>query len=247
MMASYLRCESLIDPIGIDTDAPRFSWIVSDEDRGACQLAWQIEVRDALSDVVLWDSGRIDSESQHHIAYAGDLLRSFQDCGWRLRLWNEEEEPGAWSDWARFVCGFLGEDSFGGQWIHYPVSMLPDATFFRRSFRIEKEVARAYLAVTARGIVEPHLDGERIGEDYFQPGWTDYTQRFHYRVYDCRDRMAVGEHRLGGIVAEGWWRGQVGNHASGKYGEVCMMLAELRLQYTDGSSETMSSDDGFCL
>ena len=247
--AVELRCESRRDPIGIDTERPRFSWVLDAGGRRAAgQSAWQLQVHDRADDRLLWDSGRVADAHQHHIRYAGAALASFQDCGWRVRVWSAQDAaPSEWSKLARFVTGFMGGESFSCDWIRYPVDRLPDACRLRRTFTLERPVAAAFLAITARGIFEPHLDGQRIGQDYFQPGWTDYVQRIHYRVYDCTALLTGARprarHRLGALLGEGWWRGQVSNDAGGGYGHQCMLRAELHVRHDDGSTTTIGTDD----
>ena len=78
-----LRCEYLIDPIGIDDATPRLSWEVNDSRRGAVQSAYQIlaaSTRELLDqdEADVWDSGKVESDQSAHVKYAGPALTSKQ-------------------------------------------------------------------------------------------------------------------------------------------------------------------------
>src|SRR5437016_4432725 len=96
--ATRLRCEFRENPLGIDTPAPRLSWLLDSTDtnaRGIYQTAYQIKVSDG--DRPLWDSGRVESSSNIHIRYAGRPLASGQRVTWQVRVW---EPGGGRSDWS---------------------------------------------------------------------------------------------------------------------------------------------------
>ena len=73
-------------------------------------------------------------------------------------------------------------------------SCLPPA-YLRTTFQVEKPVRRATLYATALGIHDLHLNGQRVSDDYFNPGWTDYTKRVYYRAYDVTDLVQPGRQR----------------------------------------------------
>ncbi|MDR1632600.1 MAG: SusC/RagA family TonB-linked outer membrane protein, partial [Dysgonamonadaceae bacterium] len=54
----------------------------------------------------------------------------------------------------------------------------------RTGFKVKQNIAKAKLYITARGIYEPYLNGNRIGNDYFNPGHTQYNKTLLYQVYD---------------------------------------------------------------
>ena len=63
---------------------------------------------------------------------------------------------------------------------------------------------------SALGIAEFHLNGQRVGDAYFEPGWADYRQRDYYRVHDVTKLLQRGGNCVGAIVADGWYAGYVG-------------------------------------
>jgi alpha-L-rhamnosidase len=243
LSVAKLRCESLENPIGIERQQPRFSWIVESEAFGAVQTAYQIEVTDG--DQVIWDSGKVASNRTYHIAYAGQALSELHAYTWRVRVWDNDDQVSANSETAQFVTAFKPGRAWRAQWISYPIRALHQSPHFRTNFSIDKEVASAYVAFTAKGICDVFLNGQRVTEDYLNPGWTDYFKRNHYRVYDVKDLLGSGAQHFGAIVAEGWYKGQVGNHHEGIYMSRLHFLAELHVTYTDGSTQIVKTDDNW--
>ena len=90
--------------------------------------------------------------------------------------------------------------------------------------------------------MEPHLNGRKVGNDLFLPGWTDYHQRVYYRAYDVSRDLKAGENTLGAILGDGWFRGNVSILGQNIYGRKTRLLAQLELIYADGSSEIVATD-----
>ncbi|MBI5084702.1 MAG: family 78 glycoside hydrolase catalytic domain [Acidobacteria bacterium] len=107
-----------------------------------------------------------------------------------------------------------------------------------------KIVDRARLYVTARGIYEIYLNGQRVGEDYYNPGLTQYNVTHLYQTYDVTGMIRPGENAAGAMLAEGWWSGllsfgSIWNH----FGDRQSLLAKLVITYKDGSSDTIVTND----
>ena len=117
-----LRCEYLQDPLGVDATRPRLSWIVESDQRGGRQTAYQVLVASS-SDVLakdqgdLWDSGKIVSDETAQIVYAGQPLVSRRACFWKVRAWDGDGKPSAWSRPARWEMGLLNTDDWKANWI----------------------------------------------------------------------------------------------------------------------------------
>ena len=256
-----LRCEYLFDPLGIDETSPRLSYRLVCERRGARQVARRIRVASApllLLEGVgdLWDSGRIDSDESVHIVYEGETLRSRQQCWWQVEVWDENGESRR-STVARWSMGLLAAREWSARWVAADEAViardgegiLPSLTecgtpcLFRRSFFVEAELVCATLYLSARGLVEARVSGQRVGEDIFAPEWTDYDKRIQYRTYDVTDLVETGENALGVTLGDGWWSGYVGwQETRGRYGSLQnSFVAQLELVYADGSRATVGS------
>src|SRR5690349_23091030 len=130
-----LRCEYKVDPLGIDQTTPRFDWqLKSDqpEARDQKQSAYQILVASNEKDLNsnrgdLWDSGVVKSDATAQINYAGAALKSEQHALWKVRTWNAQGEPGAWSKPATFSIGLLDPADWKAKWIGYDAPAPPAA------------------------------------------------------------------------------------------------------------------------
>ena len=260
-----LRTEWLLNPLGIDAEKPRVSWRVEESDanvRGQKQTAFRVIV--AASQELLekgegdwWDSGKVASDETLNIEYAGKPLASGKACFWKVKVWDKDGVESAWSAPAHWSMGLLRPEDWKAQWISFkddtPLHAdraklhLPPARHYRKEFTAAKEVKRAMLYGTALGLVEFHLNGQRVGHSYFEPGWADYRQRVHYRVHDVTKLMRNGDNCIGAIVADGWYAGYVGygllvGYGPNKcgraiYGKTPALLAQLDIEFADGSHE----------
>jgi alpha-L-rhamnosidase len=120
------------------------------------------------------------------------------------------------------------------------------ANQLRHEFRLpSKKVSRARLYATALGLYEAHLNGRRVGRDQLAPGWTDYRERVQYQTYDVTTLVRPGANAIGAYVAPGWYAGNVGMFGPHQYGERPALLAQLEVEYADGTSERITSDPGW--
>ena len=422
----YLRCEYRTDPLGVDVKSPRLSWVVRAETLGRAGLAQRGQKQTAYHVLVagdvetlgrdqgdLWDSGRVESDETTAVVYAGKAIPSHQPCYWKVRVWDKDGRPSAWSkpalwtmgllepsDWAKaewigsdksrqvelpeaplggakwiwhaadkgankpkghrlFVttlrlpgpakvekaeliataddffmftingnlvingqagtggwdhpksadvtaqlkpgaentirvevnntsegsAGLLARldvttaggktitlatdgtwktrDDPGANWHDRPLDtrdwpaaevlgdygmapwgklkfaslILPPPSYLRTRFRIEKPVRRATLYATALGIFDVHLNGRRVSDDAFNPGWTDYTKRVYYRAFDVTGQVRSGDNAMGAILADGWYSGYVGfGKKRDHYGTKPRFRALLHLELADGTT-----------
>jgi len=241
-----LRCEYKTDPLGIDTQMPRLSWALESSERDAVQSAYQIVANDGA----LWDSGKILSAQSVSIAYAGRTLASGQSIRWKVRVWDGKDRVSEWSDPAKWQMGLLAGTDWTADWISLPaarphINEVP-AAFLRREFRVTKQIMRATVSATARGIYTLHLNGKRIGDAHFAPGWTEYSKRIQYQTYDVTELVTDGENAIGAALGDGWYAGYLGwENKRANYGSRTEFLAQLVLEYADGTRETLGTDAGW--
>lgn len=262
-----LRCEYLSNPLGIDEVEPRLSWIVTSNQRGARQTAYQILVA-TCADVLsrdngdLWDSGKVESAETVNIVYAGKPLTSRRVCHWKVRVWDGEGTPSEWSDAASWSMGLLEATDWSANYISFrdttPVfkdpkgHFLPAARQYRTEFKIEKPVRRVTAYATALGIYELHMNGHQVSDEFFAPGWCDYHKRAYYNTYDITDLVQQGDNAIGAWVADGWYSGyigfglltSIGTEHIGRYtyGKTPAVMAQLEIEYKDGSCQTVVTD-----
>lgn len=115
-----LRVDNLVEPLGIDSLAPRFSWKLraAPDARGSRQTAWQLRVGTTATAADAWDSGTIASSNQLNVPYAGRSLRSHEILFWQVRVWDENNRASDWSAPAKFTVGTLAASEWGSaRWI----------------------------------------------------------------------------------------------------------------------------------
>lgn len=252
-----LRCEYLCDPMGIEDSAPRLSWQIEATGKGIEQKVYQIIVADSLENLNkdngnLWDSGMVDSDQSIQIEYSGKKLLSYQFCFWKVRIWPvmsgaEGENKSNSSDWskpAKWSMGILNRKEWQGKWISYPVPSVKDSPFFRKDFTVRKKVKRATLYATAKGLYEAYVNGEKVSNDVFTPGWTDYNKRLYYNTYDVTSLLNKGKNSIGSVLGEGWYKGPIGfTGRMNCYGTDLKCLFNMRIEYTDGSIDCVNTDE----
>ncbi|MBM4048654.1 MAG: alpha-L-rhamnosidase, partial [Planctomycetes bacterium] len=247
----HLRCEYLVDPLGLDARVPRLSWEVNDVRIGAVQSAYQVLAASCPELLArgrgdVWDTGKVKSDQSVHVAYAGRPLASRERVCWKVRTWDGHDAPSPWSAPAVWEMGLLDRGEWVGQWI----SVAPregkssePCPFVRRGFALSKPVRRARVYVTARGVYELRLNGGKVGQDYFTPGWTDYKVRIPYQVYDVTSALRQSENVLGAILGDGWACGYLvweGNRSL--WAKQPSLLAQLVIEFADGSTQTIATD-----
>ena len=107
-----LKCEYRVNPLGIDANPPRLSWILESSDRGQKQTAYRVLVASSKEKLKgdqgdLWDSKKISSDQSVHVVYAGQPLRSRMRCHWKTRVWDKDGKVSAWSQPALWSMGLL--------------------------------------------------------------------------------------------------------------------------------------------
>jgi len=118
------------------------------------------------------------------------------------------------------------------------------AVYFRKSFVVEPGLRRAVLEITGLGIVEPYVNGGRVGDDVLSPGWTSYRHRLDVASYDVTELLNPGENAVGAIVGEGWASGRIGYEGKRHhYTDRAALYAQLTLEYFDGRTIVTTDTD----
>ena len=240
MNAIRLKIEHLTNPIGIDFQKPRLLWNC---DGGERQTAYQVIAADDTGKT-LWDSGKVESHSMR-CAWGGENVEPKTKVIWKLRLWDETDTPGDWAQ-ASFETGI---DNWKAKWItgnykvdkhrRYPVDC------FRKNFSTEG-VRKARLYITACGLYEAKLNGQRVGNFILAPGITDYRKRVQYQTYDVTGLLQKGENALTVQLADGWYRGSCGAWGlKNQYGTETKLLAQLEITDETGKMQTIVTDESW--
>ena len=194
-----LRCEGLVEPLGIDNVQPHFSWKINAE-KPVEQAAYEIEVGPEL-----WRSGKVESGEQVMVPYEGARLQSRQQTRWRVRVWTAEGKKSAWSKWQRLGVGILEGDEVRGDYIG-AVPGEGRASLLRKDFEVEK-TGKALLYVNSLGYHEAFLNGEKIMKDaVLQPAVSQLNKRSLIVVYDVSHLLKKGQNQLSLAIGSGWYK-----------------------------------------
>ena len=243
-----LRCEHLVDPLGVDAPQPRFTWMLNDSRYGAMQTAWQIVVDTDSVEVAngkgsMWNSQKMESD-KIFTTYAGKELKPFTRYFWSITVWDKDQRASK-PVVASFETGMMEMKNWKGTWISdgTDVSMKP-APYFRKVFKASKKIrsARAYIAVA--GLYELYINGEKVGNHRLDPMYTRFDRRTLYVAYDVTGQMQDGKNAIGVLLGNGWYNHQSTAvwdfHKASWRGRPAFCL-DLRITYDDGSVETITS------
>ncbi len=210
---SGLQCEYLTDPLGIDVDAPRFTWKLSDADhtRGQRQTGYQLLVAGSPALLAegradIWDSGRVLSGQSALVPFAGKKLASGQDCYWKARVWDKDNKASAWSSTARFSMGLLGPADWTGPWIKHPTASKEEHIWFRKTLSLPENAASAFIYVASVGYHELYVNGQKVDARVLAPTLTRLDKRVLYVTYDITKSLRAGDNCIAIWTGPGWSR-----------------------------------------
>jgi len=252
LSAAQLRCEYKTNPIGLDVVKPRLSWKIQAAPRNVRQSAYQIRASASSQDLeagrrLLWDSAQVRSDASVHVVYGGPALLTGQRVYWQVRVWDQNGNASPWSDAAFWEMGLLQASDWKARWIQPDLtedtSRSEPAPLLRRDLTLRRSVKQARAYVTAFGLYEVEINGRRVGEQLFTPGWTAYDSRLQYQTYDVTDLLRQGANAIGVTLGDGWYRGFLGFVGQRNvYGERLALLLQIAMTYDDGTTETIGSD-----
>jgi alpha-L-rhamnosidase len=219
-----LRCEYLVNPVGIDMAKPRFFWIVGHQERGQVQSAYEVIVstdpKAAAGDA--WDSGKVASARSTQVPFAGKALESGKSYYWKVKAWDRDGRESAWSAVARFDTGLFNKSDWKGVWIG-PKNQL------RKEFTLSGRVKRARAYVAGLGYHELRLNGRKAGSHVLDPAWTTYDKRVLYVTYDVTRFLREGANAAAVTLGHGWYKDRA-------------LLLRIDIEMEDGTTTSVVSD-----
>jgi len=216
----------------------------------------------------LWDTRKVESDQSAFVEYAGKRLTSEMRCYWKVRVWDQNGKPSDWSENAFWTMGLLNEGDWKGKWIANRVKLDPDETFplgmkgrteesssritqkipsplLRKEFDAAKPIKRATAYISGLGFYELRLNGQKVGDSVLDPAYTRYDKRALYVTHDVTALVRQGENAVGVMLGNGWYNCHTRDswdfdHAPWR--NPPRMLFQMRVEYTDGSSDLIVSD-----
>ena len=264
-----LRIDSLVDPAGVDSPKPRFSWTLQATDthaRNLSQSAYRILVASspallAANKSDIWDSGRVASSGYLHVDFAGSALHSQTTYFWKLRVWDQNGVESAWSKPQSWTTSLLDPSDWSAKWIAAEPDGPPSAQtresdepktesakpmpIFRREIGVAKPIKQALVFVTGLGQYDLTINGASVTNTVLNPGWTDYRKTVLFQTYDVTTLLRPGGNCLGVMLGGGMYNvpGVKDRYAKfiGSFGQPKLIL-QMHLLFADGTTATIVSD-----
>jgi len=246
LAVSEVRFEHLRETLGIGVARPRLSWMVSTEAKGWTQIAYEIEARGR--DGQPRTTGKVESAESVLVPWPFAPLASRERVSVRVRVWGNNGQASDWSAPAWAEAGLLKADDWVARFVtpdwDEDTSTMQPSPLLRREFDLRTAVQQARLYVTALGLYEAQINGQVVGDQVLSPGWTSYNHRLRYQTFDVTGLLRKGRNAIGAILGDGWYRGRLGFFGGRRniYGDRLALLAQLEVEYTDGTTETIATD-----
>ncbi len=257
---SNAKTENMSNPLGLDTNHPRFSWQITSDKKDVVQTAYEILVASSLDNLKadkgdLWNSGKVASAEQLWIAYAGTPLKSNQRAYWKVRIQTNKGKS-EWSEPQEFGIGLLKESHWSGRWIGLDRLMPGEAhglhsrlaaRYLRKEFELsDKQIKRATAHISGLGVYELYINGKEIGStEVLKPVPSDYRRTVYYNSYDVTDALAQ-KTAIGVVLGNGrmFTMRQHKPYKSPAFGFPKCRI-NIIVEYTDGSKQTLKSDESW--
>ncbi len=247
VLLTNLTCEHRENPINIADKQPRFSWQLVTDKRQILQTAYEIRVAtspDFSKKSIVWASSKVASDASI-LQPCKAVLMPQTRYYWQVSVWTTDGQVSGWSPTAFFETGLFSKSEWQAKWIELASDTLraTPSVSMRKSFFLRKKIEKARVFVTAHGFYELYLNGKKVSDDVFTPGWTSYEKRLQYQVYDVTSMLLQGQNAVGALLGDGWYRGTLGWQSQwGFYGKKRGLLCQLNVQYSDGTEEIIATD-----
>ncbi len=179
------------------------------------------------------------------IQFASGGISNFPvDTSWKAAQW----PAGNWPQTNYDDSAWATPTSSGSPWgtpALNDIARVP-APYLRKKFTVNQTVTRATVYVTALGAYELHLNGQKVGNDLLTPGWSEFSKRVYYQTYDVTGIVQEGTNTIGALLGDGWFASDLAFKGSRlNYGGTPRFLAQLVLQLSDGSTQTVVTDSSW--
>lgn len=243
MRIGNLRTNHVVNPLGFEFDRLCLSWVTETGDSlSAFQTAARVEIAADLGfETILFDSGK--SHEIDSLAYTPDIqLKPRTRYYWRVTVWgdsgDEATSEAAWFETAKM------EEPWQGKWIT-PNMDKEIHPLIRKDFILPEGIKSARAYICGVGLYDVEINGKRIGEEYFSPGYNAYDFWLQYQTYDVSDLLISGENTIGAMLGNGWYKGRFGFEGGYHelYGSEFAFIAEIIVTLKDGATFVIATDE----
>lgn len=244
LSVSHVRSQHPTELIGLPSSPVLLSWQVVAQAGDLNQIAAEIQVAGEPTFSTVLANQIIQGPNQIEVEAPGGPLSAREVRYYRVRV-QTELGWSAYSETYTYESGITPTD-FLGEAIGDDSNHSEPATLLRKSFELAVKPVKARLYVSAHGVYEASINGVSVAAEYLNPGWTAYQARLNYETFDVTDLMSSGSNAIGFVLGDGWYRGKMGFMAKyDNYGTKTSVLAQLELEYEDGTREVVATDASF--
>ena len=231
------------DLIGVPRAGLRLSWRVESETT-TTQVGAQLRHRegDAASDAPWILAEPVAGSAATAVAAPGGALPSGATRSFAVRIATEH----GWSEWSDPLVVEAAVDRLDATVISTPSVTEGPSPYLRREISLRQAPRRARLRVSSLGIHEFRINGEKVGDEHLAPGWTAYRERIVVATHDVTALLVEGSNALSALLSDGWYRGRLAWKGQREhYGTRLGLIAQLEVEYEDGTTETFVTDDAW--
>ncbi|MBT2720528.1 family 78 glycoside hydrolase catalytic domain [Bacillus sp. ISL-46] len=257
-----LKVEYRSNPLGIDSEKPRFSWEMVSSLRGQKQTAYQLIVATSPEKLTpnaadVWNSGKVVSDKSVAVEYGGSPFKASTRYYWTVVVWDKDGKQ-IETNSTYFETGLLSTNGVAGwdeaKWISIDSSEKKGAPMLRKETPLKGEVKSARLYISSLGVFDAYLNGEKLGivnpdgsksYELLAPGWTAYHKNINYMTYDVSSYLQGKDHvTLAAVLGNGWYNSRISSSAEyySSTGNDLALLAKMLITYKDGSTQTIVTD-----
>jgi alpha-L-rhamnosidase len=272
LSVANLRCMYSQNPLGVDTRKPSLSWELKSNQRNVLQTAYRVLVADdslllKKNTGNIWDSKKVSSAASIQVQYSGKALQSVKKYFWKLMVWDNKGNISSWSNIAMWQIGLLDKQDWNNaKWIGHDEiidslliaphihgngkrtwgarrNILP---LFRKEFIVNKKIKNATAFICGLGHFDLSINGNKIGDHFLDPGWTNYSKQAQYVTFDITQQIQQGTNAIGVMLGNGFYYipGQRYRKMTGAYGQPKMVMRTV-IEYADGTIENIISDESW--
>jgi alpha-L-rhamnosidase len=240
LMPTGLLTNGVENPMAIEPSVPSLTWEMNSLKRGDFQSAYQVVIASCATNITtnigdIWDSGKVVSSKSAGVNPGIQTLDSGKRYFWKVKIWNREDQEGPYSEVAIFDTG-LSKSDWKAKYIWDGVSSENHFVYFRKQFHVRKKIKFAKVFVTAHNDYQLFFNGQELGKG---PARSNPYKAGNYNAYDITERLSQGDNVFAAISH---WHG-VWNDSG--VNAVPAFLLEARIEYEDGQSERIVTDESW--
>ncbi|MFO6298613.1 family 78 glycoside hydrolase catalytic domain [Rahnella selenatireducens] len=232
-------------------ELPVMGWEIESNKRDVIQTAYRIQIhheRDFNNSIFQgeWQ----ESEKSNNVELTELILSPSERYFIRVQIRDNYGETSLWSSPAEMISGVI-DNQWEAEFISAETSEDKNnakGTLLRKSFSLTRngDIQSAFIHVSALGLYELYLNGQKIGEDALTPGWTSYHHHLLYQTYDLTGQLVNGENVIGAILGAGWYKGDMGfSRHRNYYGEQTALISRLVINYKDGTRDIVVTNESW--